>query len=823
VSLLKILDTLQKAAFAEQKQGFTNTAVIGGFDAFLKKVYPQVEAHFAPDQAAQFWDIAQNYSALPPLKRRKLFPALLKLLKVLEHNVTGNAHSPAPTANTSSRATGGYRPELTKEIAQTPSLAPSEAYDVPASDPAAGISDKTKLLVPSFKGNVPEKPKPLQFLKGVGPERAKLLQAMGLETVSDLIRYFPRRYEDRRPRPVFELKDGDFATVQGTVIASKVSPGRVKVIKLTIEDREGRRVYGTWFNQTYIARDYPIGTKVRITGKVKWQGRIPEIMVTDITKDGSVQHAVPIMPIYSETKGLSTKVIQGLMHTALADVERYFPEILPVQDREGLMDRPVAYREIHFPTSFANLSKARDRLVFEEILFLQLAVARLRQTRTNVDSPPLTGDPELRKAFFKSLPFALTGAQKRVIREIYHDMAQTRGMARLVQGDVGSGKTVVAMAALLQCVGSGYQGAMMAPTEILAWQHYNSIKAMFDPLGIRVVALVGNQTKSQREQVLSMIESGSAHVVVGTHALIQEGVMFHSLGLAITDEQHRFGVKQRTLLQSKGKNPHVLVLTATPIPRTLALTLYGDLQLSVLDEMPPGRKPVITKKITERLRPSLEKFMEKQLESGSQIYVVCPLVEESEVLDLQSATERAEQLKARFPKYRVELLHGRMKGAEKEEIMQAFAEGNIHILVSTTVVEVGVNVPNATVMIIEGAERFGLAQLHQLRGRVGRGHKQSYCILISDNKDSRRLDILCQTEDGFKIAEEDLKIRGPGELLGTKQHGITELKLADLARDGRLIERAYRLTQKVLERPEQYGDLLAEVDKLYAPDKVGLN
>jgi len=487
------------------------------------------------------------------------------------------------------------------------------------------------------------------------------------------------------------------------------------------------------------------------------------------------------------------------------------------------MERSLAHRDIHFPENYTSLAQARERLVWEEILFLQLAVAGLRQDIERFGSPPLLGGEKQIQDFYNSLPFQLTEAQQRVIREILQDLTKPQGMARLVQGDVGSGKTAVAMVALLRAVGSGYQGAMMAPTEILAVQHFQSLEKMFTPLGVSVVCLLGSQSKSVRGEALAKIANGEAQVVVGTHALIQETVVFKALGLAVTDEQHRFGVRQRSLLQSKGESPHVLVLTATPIPRTLALTLYGDLQLSVLDEMPVGRKAIITRKLADRARPKMEKFMEDQIKLGRQIYVVCPLVEDSETLDLISATQRATDLELRFPNRHVALLHGRMKGAEKEAIMTAFHAGETDILVATTVVEVGVNVPNATVMVIESAERFGLAQLHQLRGRVGRGKEQSYCFLLSANPFSRRLDILCQTEDGFKIAEEDMRLRGTGELLGTRQHGLPELRLTDLSQDGHLVEKAYQMAQKALQDPQKYELLFQEVRRMFPPQKVGIS
>lgn len=566
-----------------------------------------------------------------------------------------------------------------------------------------------------------------------------------------------------------------------------------------------------------------------VTGKVRWKQQVPEILATDIEKvnlsdpeNVSDQGSQTILPVYSETARLSSKVIRSLILNVLDQVGVGFQEVLPQEDLKGWMDRSLAHREIHFPESYPRLAQARERLVWEEILFLQLAVSGLRQGMERLGSPPLSGGEELIQKFYELLPFQLTKAQQRVIREIFQDLAKPQGMARLVQGDVGSGKTAVAMAALLRAVGSGYQGAMMAPTEILAVQHFQSLEKVFTPLGVSVACLLGSQSKSVREETLAKIANGEAQVVVGTHALIQETVVFDALGLAVTDEQHRFGVRQRSLLQHKGESPHVLVLTATPIPRTLALTLYGDLQLSVLDEMPVGRKPIITRKLSERTRPKMEKFLEEQINLGRQIYVVCPLVEESETLDLISATQRATDLQARFPNRCIALLHGRMKGTEKESIMTSFHDGEIDILVATTVVEVGVNVPNASVMVIESAERFGLAQLHQLRGRVGRGSDQSYCFLLSENN-SRRLDILCQTEDGFKIAEEDMRLRGTGELLGTRQHGLAELRLADLSQDGHLVEKAYQMAQKALQNPEKYELLFQEVRRCFPPEKVGIH
>lgn len=805
-----VLNNLKRALVAEEKLGFTNSGVLGGFHNFLTGILARLEQLFPERDWGVLKRFAQTYPDLSPQQRREayrnLFFFLQEIAEEARHSGLQSVGNPVDNSENSSGDTPAATPVRTK----------MDQYSNSYGD------NKEELLAGARPATIRTGREEIQYLKGVGPERARQLQKLGIRSTEDLLLYYPRRYEDRRQRLIADLKDGDFATVTGKVVAGQVSAGKTKVVKLSLE-QNGRLIYAVWFNQTFILKQYPVGTMVSASGKVRWQQKVPEIMVNDIEKAGRKDAGAEIIGIYSETGGLSSKVIRTLIQKIINKTDDYFRELLPVEDRKDWMERNAAHRSIHFPASNQDLHKARERLVWEEILFLQLAVARLRNRVQRQDSPLLHGSRELIRRFLAALPFELTGAQKRVIQEIFHDIAQSQGMARLVQGDVGSGKTAVAMAALLQTVGSGYQGAMMAPTEILALQHFESLTKAFTPLGITVVCLLGSQSRTEREEILAMIADGRAQVIVGTHALIQESVVFHALGLAVTDEQHRFGVRQRSSLHQKGENPHVLVLTATPIPRTLALTLYGDLQLSVLDEMPAGRKPIITRKVTERTRPNMEKFLEEQMALGRQVYVVCPLVEESETLDLISATERAADLAKKFPHRKVALLHGRMKGQEKEEIMQEFAQGKINILAATTVVEVGVNVPNASVMVVEGAERFGLAQLHQLRGRVGRGSEQSYCLLMSDGKGSRRLDVLCQTQDGFKIAEEDLRLRGSGELLGIRQHGLTELRLADLSRDGQLVEKAYQMAQKVLQHPEKYRALIEEVERVFAPEKVGVH
>lgn len=803
-----VLGNLKKAMASEEKLGFTDAGVVGGFHLFLQGILPRLGQLFPlNERLSLIEEIARLYGQWSRLERQQAWRALSKAVAELrlEEQYPNGIECPLPL------------PERKK----------NEDQRIGSATNPVGSYAVSKRVRRHETGELDRKEtenlgRLLQYVKGVGPERARIFRGIGIQTVDELLLYFPRRYEDRRIRLVDQLRDNELATIAGKVLAGQVSHGKTKVVKLSIETG-GRMIYALWFNQTYILKQYPVGTKVVITGKVRWRQSIPEIMAADIEKQSEFAVCNEIIPVYSETARLTTKVIRSLIREILSETENCFPEILPEEDAAEWMDRPSAYRQIHFPDNYDELSRARNRLVWEEILFLQLGMACLRGTVERLDSPPLTGGEMMVRRFIEALPFALTPAQQRVIQEIQCDMAGSRGMMRLVQGDVGSGKTVVAMTAILKAVGSGYQGAFMAPTEILAQQHYQSLLQAFAPLGISVVALLGSQNKNEREQVLAEIADGRAQVIVGTHALIQENVRFQALGLVVTDEQHRFGVKQRSLLQSKGKSPHSLVMSATPIPRTLALTLYGDLQLSVVDELPDGRQPVITRKLSEKGRTYLERFLEEQLKTGRQIFVVCPLVEESESLDLASAKERQVVLQQRFPQYCVALLHGRMKGAEKEEIMNEFLAGNIQVLVATTVVEVGVNVPNATVMVVEAAERFGLAQLHQLRGRVGRGSDQSYCFFMMADKNSRRIDVLCQTQDGFKIAEEDLRLRGPGEILGTRQHGLPELQLADLSRDGKLVEKAYQMAQKILRYPEKYAVFLQTVKKRFTSDQVGIH
>jgi ATP-dependent DNA helicase RecG len=657
---------------------------------------------------------------------------------------------------------------------------------------------------------------PLQYLKGVGPQRAKILAKLGIGTEEDLLYHLPRRYEDRSNlKTLSQLRAGETETTIAYIRRiEELKPRKgLLITKVHLQDKTGTAI-GLWYNQSYLIKHLSLGAQVIITGKVDYRFGQKEIAVNEyeLVSGKASLHIGRIVPFYPSSEGLNQRFWREVQYQALSRNAESFREIFSAEELKELELLPVleALREIHFPSSFTQLEKARYRLVFEEFYLLQLALLVLRgNSQKSAKGIAHQKENKLPERFVQNLPFPLTEAQRRVITEINSDMESSAPMQRLVQGDVGSGKTVIAAWGLLKAVEGGYQGALMAPTEILAQQHYNTLAGWFGPLEVKIALLKGSLSRREKDLIIDRVMRREIDILVGTHALIQEGVEFASLGLVVIDEQHRFGVKQRSLLEEKGQQPDVLVMSATPIPRTLALTVYGDLDISLLDELPPGRKPVETYCIREQSRGKLKKFLAKQLSLGSQAYIVCPLVEESEALDIKNATTLAEKIKREFPFYKIGLLHGRMNAKEKEKIMQDFQAGRLHILVSTTVIEVGVNVPNATVMVIEDAERFGLAQLHQLRGRVGRGKDQSYCILISSSQNPvalERLRILSKNQDGFKLAEEDLKLRGPGEFFGMRQHGLPEFKVGDLARDGEILLRARRMALKVLQRDPHLGD-----------------
>lgn len=656
---------------------------------------------------------------------------------------------------------------------------------------------------------------PVRFARGVGPARARLLERLGIRTVADLLYRLPRRVEDRSQlRRISQVADGTVETVQGVLIhVSQFRPRRRRdlvLLKAAVTDGTGV-LHAVWYNQPYLARQLRPGTPVILHGRVtrragEVQMASPEFEVVEEGEE--TLHAGRIVPVYASTEGLSQRVLRGVVAQALDDHGGALEEWLPrkILEKYGFPPLPEALRQAHFPDSLASHELARRRLAFEELLLFQVAILRQRAARTKETRAVQYGDARaLLDRFLASLPYPLTRAQQRVLGEILGDLEAPHPMNRLLQGDVGSGKTVVATAALLRAVGGGAQGALMAPTEILAEQHYLTLRRLLEPLGVTIRLLVGGLARAERQETLKWIRDGRADVVIGTHALIEEDVAFHRLGLVVVDEQHRFGVGQRAALRRKGERPDVLVMTATPIPRTLALTLYGDLDVSVIDELPPGRSPIRTYHRSGSSRPRVYDFVRQQVAQGRQAYIVCPLIEESDKLQAEAATELAARLReGPLRDVRVGVVHGRMRVEERDQVMEALRAGAIDVLVATTVIEVGIDVPNATVMVIEDADRFGLAQLHQLRGRVGRGAHQSYCILIADPRTPEaraRLEVMVETTDGFRIAQRDLELRGVGELLGDRrQHGMSDLRVADLLRDHMWLERAREEATAVVDR-----------------------
>ena len=662
--------------------------------------------------------------------------------------------------------------------------------------------------------------KDIKYIKGVGPNRAVLLNKLGIFTLKDLIEYYPRDYEDRsKPKKIIELVDGEIALVKATVqtrlVEARIRKGLI-LYKVKVADETGFLEI-TWYNQSYLKNQIKQGDTYSFFGKVSFKYNKKEMNSPVFDLENKTKNTGKIIPIYPLTYNLSQNVIRTIMENGMREVNGNLKETLPeyILKENNLYDINLATKQIHFPDNFEKYDKARKRLVFEELLIMQLALLNLKKSYTTEEKGIQFSKDVKMSELIDELPFKLTKAQIRVLEEIDNDMESDKPMNRLLQGDVGSGKTIVSIVAAYKAVKCGYQVAIMAPTAILATQHLESFTQILGKYGINCELLISNITKKRKEELLTRLQNGEIDILIGTHALLEENVVFKNLGLVVTDERHRFGVKQRSTIVAKGNNPDTLVMTATPIPRTLALILYADLDISIIDELPPNRQKIDTFAVTKHLEDRVNNFIKKQINEGRQAYIVCPLVEENEEINAQSVLELTQKYKEEiFKDYRVEYLHGKMKPKEKDEIMESFKKGEIDVLISTTVIEVGVNVPNASIMVVENAERFGLAQLHQLRGRVGRGEYKSYCILkYQGNSDiiRQRMQVMQETNDGFKISEKDLELRGSGEFFGTKQHGLPEFKIANIFEDMKMLKDIQMIAIRIL---KDDPDLSLEKNKL---------
>lgn len=636
----------------------------------------------------------------------------------------------------------------------------------------------------------------IRIFQGIGEKRLLAFHRLGIDTVFDLITYFPRRYEDRSIiKPISQVQDGETVCVE-TIIASEPTLARIRrgleIVKFRAVDDSGM-INISYFNQSYIRTQFHKGDSVRFYGKIQIKNR--HVTMTNPVADHleKTSHQTgSITPVYKTTQGLTQNNIRNTMEQALS-IAHEIPELLPqdVLDEFDLCPCGDAFIQIHRPDDYGKLEYARNRFVFEEFFRLCITMQYLKQSHQ--DTPGIQMSKTDETDFLKTLPYSPTGAQMRAIKDIRQDMESGCAMNRMIQGDVGSGKTLVASYAAWVCCRNGCQCAMMAPTEILAEQHYRTFLKQLSPYGIQIALLTGSTPAGEKREIKKRLAEGTIHFVIGTHALFSEDVEYDNLALVITDEQHRFGVAQRNKLVQKSANAHVLVMSATPIPRTLALMIYGDLDVSVIDEMPPGRQPIETYAVNSTYRPRLNAFIQKTVEAGRQVYVVCPAIEDNEAFPLTTVEEHKQALKRALPQVRIAMVHGKMKDQEKDRIMRSFSEGEIDVLVSTTVIEVGVDVPNAALIIIEDADRFGMSQLHQLRGRVGRGDAQSYCILVSDTANDNaveRLKMMTKTQSGFEVAEKDLAMRGPGDFFGDRQHGLPPIRIADLCTDMSILQQA---------------------------------
>ena len=848
--LTKILATIRRPFQQEIRSGCKDSVVINGLGAYVQLWVRNAEKLTLNPTEKQMLtslvNLFSDYEALSPAKRQEVVEAATEQIEGIESGnqkaspakkpaVTAGAadlplfqsspsqplKSPAPPVARKSQQTlfpatpgGSGTPETVEPSASNFTVHPdSSESHISHLEPQSALLEKVQIKdvpISTDPASLKFLETEIQYASGIGPRRAaRLIAELNVRTIRDLLEYYPRDYLDRGHfRSIYDVgRTGEYETIQGVVVnQSEFTPNRKgakSVGKIAVYDQAGVAQLVNFGRRVgYLKNLLKVGTPVVVSGK--FTRRNNEIQTTDFEfevleeEDADLIHTGRIVPKYALTAKLTQRMLRQWTKTIVDGYAEGYPEILPldIRQRNQLIDRCTAIQEVHFPSSDGYKDAARKRLAFDEFFLLELGL-ELKKQRWKMEEQGIAFQVEgqLLDRFIEALPFQLTAAQKRVIEEIKSDMTNAQAMNRLLQGDVGSGKTIVGAVALLCAIQSGYQGALMVPTEILAEQHTYNLSELLEPLGLKVVLLKSDLSKSERDEALAVIADGSAHVVVGTHALIQEGVEFHRLGLVIIDEQHRFGVMQRATLRDKGTTPDVLVMTATPIPRTLALTIYGDLNVSVIDEMPPGRQKITTRWVKEKDREKLYAQIEKEVQRGRQAYIVYPLVEESEKLEeIKAATEMADHFQTKvFPHLRVGLLHGRMRSAEKQDVMGRFKNREIDILVSTTVIEVGIDVPNATLMVIENAERFGLSQMHQLRGRVGRGTHKSSCHLISGpmTEDGvRRVRAMTRTNDGFELAEADLEIRGPGEFFGTRQSGLPDFKIANILRDASLLEMA---------------------------------
>jgi len=776
-------ESLRKIIDLEQQKGYADTAVFGGLDKFLLNWSAQAaESLDNPRLLQRFRNLfGMDYASMNTEQRQAWVKDVLVFLNEMEGK---------------------------KDVAHKPSVARS-------SPRAKKPSPKAKK--PAVPADVNALDMPVTVVKGISTALAAKFGKMGVKTVRDLLYFFPHRHLDySQLKFISQLAEGEEQTIVANVWqANETRPGGRRSAEAIVGDETGN-IRVVWFNQPYLAKTLKTNARIMLSGRVSlYKGRhvflSPE---WEFVEGQDLVHTARLVPVYSLTAGLRPRQVRKLMKEAVDRFASQVPEFLPpkLRKRLDLLGLPEAISQAHYPDDSVTKDKARVRLAFDELFLLQLGVmSKKRDWQEGKPGSSFdTGQPVI-DSFLKSLPFALTAAQEKVIGEIMADLQKSQPMSRLLQGEVGSGKTVVATAALLAAVANGFQGAFMAPTEILAEQHFATICGLLSKLGsedgdgflksytgifpnpLNVALLIGDIRQSGKKEIRQQIQSGDVGIVIGTHAIVQKGVDFPKLGLAVVDEQHRFGVEQRSALREKGFSPHMLVMTATPIPRTLALTLYGDLDLSVIDELPPGRQTVKTKWLKPEQRESAYAFVRKQVGEGRQAFILCPLIEESEAIAAQAAVVEYERLSTEvYPDLRLGLLHGRLSSKDKDAVMEDFRAGRLDILVSTPVIEVGIDIPNATVMLIESADRFGLSQLHQFRGRVGRGKEQSYCMLMTENPSEvarQRLDIIENTQDGFRLAEEDLKLRGPGEFFGTRQSGLPDLRMAKIS-DVALLEMA---------------------------------